>query len=128
MFFQNYCFPLLRGANSKTKRICKGPHTINAAKVGSTRDPIIQKNVKTVYGLLCNSCALALGLALRIFATCTKLMSPKKGKTAAHCCDLVSLVLVMFGDSKRLSRSISLAVYCLLKQRTISCKRLFHGS
>ena len=42
----------------------------------------------------------------------TVLISPKKDETAV-CCDPASSVLVMFGVSKRLSRSISLAVYCL---------------
>ena len=38
-------------------------------------------------------CALALGLALYIFAT--KCSSPIKGETALHCCDPASPVLVM---------------------------------
>ena len=44
---------------------------------------------------------------------CTVLMSPNKDETAVHCCDPALSVLVMFGVSKRLSRCISLAVYCL---------------
>ena len=43
----------------------------------------------------------------------TVLTSPKKDETAVHCCDPALSVLAMFGVSKRLSRSISLAVYCL---------------
>ena len=42
----------------------------------------------------------------------TVLMSPNKDETAVHCCDPALSVLVMFGVSKRLTRSISLAVYC----------------
>ena len=41
----------------------------------------------------------------------TVLMSPKKDETAVHRCDPALSVLIMFGVSKRLSRSISLAVY-----------------
>ena len=37
------------------------------------------------------------------------MMSPKKDETAVHCCDPALSVLVMFGVSKLLSRSISLA-------------------
>ena len=43
----------------------------------------------------------------------TVLTSPKKNETALHCCDPTLSVLFMVGVSKRLSRSISLAVYCL---------------
>ena len=43
----------------------------------------------------------------------TVLMSPKKDEAAVHCVYPALSVLVMFGVSKRLSRSISLAVYCL---------------
>ena len=43
----------------------------------------------------------------------TELMSPNKDETAVDCCDPALSVLVMFsGVSKRLLRSISLAVYC----------------
>ena len=45
----------------------------------------------------------------------TVLMSPKKDKTAVHRCDPALSALIMFGVSKRLSRSIKLAVYCLKK-------------
>ena len=58
------------------------------------------------YGSLCNLCALALGLALRIFATVLK--SPNKDKNS--CCDPALWVLAMFVVSKRLSRSVSLLV------------------
>ena len=40
-------------------------------------------------------------------------MSPKKDETAVHYGDPALSVVVMFVVSKRLSRSISLAVYCL---------------
>ena len=46
----------------------------------------------------------------------TVLMSPKKDEIAVHCCDPALSVLVFFGVSKRLSRSISLAFYCLYLQ------------
>ena len=42
----------------------------------------------------------------------TVLMSPKKDEAAVHCCDPNLSALVMFGVFG-LSRSISLAVYCL---------------
>ena len=60
---------------------CKGPHTIRAANVGSTRDLISQKTrvsgrkwvrsteLDIVNGSFCNLCALALWLALHIFAS-----------------------------------------------------------
>ena len=56
---------------------CKGPHTINAAN-----------------GSFCNLCALAVGLALHIFAH-TVLTSSSKDETAVHCCDPALSVLVM---------------------------------
>ena len=43
----------------------------------------------------------------------TVLKSPKKDEPAVHCCDPALSVLDMFGVSKRLSPSISFAVYCL---------------
>ena len=43
----------------------------------------------------------------------TVLTSPKKDETAVHRCDPALSVLAMFGVSKRLSRSISLAVHFL---------------
>jgi len=46
-----------------------------------------------VSGSFCNLCALAVGLALHIFATV--LTSPKKEETAVHCCDPTLSVLVM---------------------------------
>ena len=42
----------------------------------------------------------------------TVLVSPIKDETAIYYCDPALLVLVMFGVSKRLSRSISHAVDC----------------
>ena len=45
------------------------------------------------------------------FCRYTVPMSPKKGETAVYCCDPALSVLVMFGVSKRISRSISLAAY-----------------
>ena len=52
-----------------------------------------------------------------IYLHYTVLMSPKKDKTAFQCCDPALSVLIMFGVSKRLSRSIRLAVYCLKQVR-----------
>ena len=52
-------------------------------------------------GSLSNLCALALGLALHIFAI-TVLISPKKDETAVHRCDPALSVLAMFGVSKRI--------------------------
>ena len=49
--------------------------------------------VDMLNGSFCNLYALALGLALYIFAT--KCSSPIKGETALHCCDPASPVLVM---------------------------------
>ena len=43
----------------------------------------------------------------------TALMSLNKDETAVHCCDPALSVLLLFGVSKRLSRGISLAFYCL---------------
>ena len=43
----------------------------------------------------------------------TVLTSPKMNETAVHCCDPTLSVLFMVGVSKRLSRSISLAVYSI---------------
>ena len=40
-------------------------------------------------------------------------MSPKEDEKAVHCGDPALSVLVMFGVSKRLSRTISFVVYCL---------------
>ena len=45
----------------------------------------------------------------------TVLTSPKKDETAVHCCDPALSVIVMFGVLKRLSLSICLAVYCLIR-------------
>ena len=56
----------------------------------------------------CDLCALALGLALHIFAT----QCYKKDESAVHCCDLAWSVLIMSGVSKHLSGGISLAVHC----------------
>ena len=42
-------------------------------------------------------------------------MRPKKDETAVNCCNPALSVPVMSGVLKRLSRSISLAVYCLKK-------------
>ena len=62
-------------------------------------------------GSFCNLCALALGLALHVFATrCGRV--PRGTETAVYCCDPALSVLVMFGVLKRLSRSIN-PVYCL---------------
>ena len=50
----------------------------------------------------------------------TVLTSPNKGEPAVHCCDPPLSVLVMLVSrffSKRFSRSISLAVYCLHQLR-----------
>ena len=170
-------------------RNCKGPHTINAANVGSTRDLISQKNVwrqtidckadtircapfkhgvvrtvkclgwhcwscpttfnfafsrhqswhsvssrletrnvaarvsgrrwvqstelDIVNGSFCNLCALAVGLALHIFATSYARYEPQEGR---NCCPLLRSYFIgscHVGVSKRFSRSISLAVYCL---------------
>ena len=44
-------------------------------------------------GSFCSLCMLALGLALYTFATSA--MSPKKDKTAVHCCDPALSVLAM---------------------------------
>ena len=58
-------------------------------------------------GSFCNLCALAVGLALHIFADLryTVLWSPKKGETAVHCCDPALSVLVML-----VSRNVLLVV------------------
>ena len=50
---------------------CKGPHTINAANVGSTRDLISQKK------------------------KCIETIDCKADETAVHCCDPALSVLVM---------------------------------
>ena len=47
------------------------------------------------------------------FLRYTMPMLPEKDGKAVPCCDPALSVLVMFGVSKRLSRSISLAVYGL---------------
>ena len=64
---------------------------------------------------LINLWALALGLALHIFATqCWWVpRRKKKDEPAVHCCDPALSVLDMFGVWKRLSPSISPAVYKL---------------
>ena len=41
------------------------------------------------------------------------LTSAKKVETAVHCCDPALSALVMFGVSKRLSRNVSVVIYCL---------------
>ena len=52
----------------------------------------------------------------------TVLIGPNKDETAVHCFDPVLSVLVIFGVSKRFSRSISLTVYRLyLFVRSINC-------
>ena len=61
-----------------------------------------------------NLCALALaGFTYRRYTVL--MISHNTDETAVswHCCDPALLVLVMFGVSKRLSRSIGLAVYSL---------------
>ena len=61
-----------------------------------------------------NLCSLVLQLAGVTCLRYSVLMSPNKTKQlSVHCCYPALSVLVMFGVSKRLSRCISLAVYCL---------------
>ena len=59
------------------------------------------------------------------YVRCTVLMCPNKDETPDHCCDPALSVLVMFGVLKHLSRTISLAVYCLSTVVTVYCLLLF---
>ena len=71
-------------------------------------------------GSFCNLCALALcldkasSLAGVTYLRYTVLTSPNEGETAVHCCDPPLSGLVMLVSRNVVSRSISLAVFCLI--------------
>ena len=58
---------------------CKGPHTVNTANIGSTRDLISQNKM----------CIKA------TYLRCTVLTRPKKAETAVYCCHPTLSILVM---------------------------------
>ena len=70
-------------------------------------------------------------LGWRYILRYTVLMSPNKDETTVHCCDPALSVVVMFGVSKGLSRSISLGVCCFyifvfwLIKSLVDLKRFF---
>ena len=68
----------------------------------------------TVNRSLCYLCALALWAGVT-YLHYTVLISLNKDETAVHCCNPSLLALFVFGVSKLLSCSISIAVYCLQK-------------
>ena len=81
---------------------CKGPHTIRAANVESTRNLISQKHVflgaiefkvrneRVILQFMCVG-----SLAGVTYLSYTVLMSSNKSETAVHCCDPALSVLVM---------------------------------
>ena len=75
-----------------------------------TRD-VATRALDIVYGSFCNLCALALWLALHIFDTqCWRAQKERNSCPLVRSCFIGSCHV---GVSKRFSRSISLAVYCL---------------
>ena len=88
------------------------PETRNVARRVSESKWVQSTELDIVNGSFCNLCALALWLALPIFAT-PSADEPREGRNSCPLLRSCFIGSCHVGVSKRFSRTNSLAVYCL---------------